>query len=229
MMTSFIVLSLTGLPLKFHELGLSQWWIAVWGGIEVTRSVHHFFAWVMIADCVYHLVYLGYSTVILRRPFPIAMIPMLRDVRNFYAEFAYLLGLRKARPKFDRYHWREKFDYWAIFWGVPIIGGSGFIMMYPILVTKVLPGWIVPAALIAHGDEAMLALVWIFIVHIFFNHFTPGIFPVNKSIFTGKVPEERYKHEHALEYERLMAPPSPQPPPTAPADGTKLAPPPDAP
>jgi hypothetical protein len=73
-------------------------------------------------------------------------------------------------------------------------------MMFPVLATRLLPGWIVPAAMVAHSDEAMLALTWIFIVHIFFNHFRPGIFPVNTSIFTGKVPLKRYKKEHPLEY-----------------------------
>ena len=77
-------------------------------------------------------------------------------------------------------------------------------VMYPVLVTKLLPGWVVPAALVAHSDEAMLALLWIFMVHIFFNHFAPGVFPVNTSIFTGKVARERYQEEHSLEYERLV-------------------------
>jgi len=83
------------------------------------------------------------------------------------------------------------------------MAGSGFILMYPVLVTKFLPGWAVPTALVAHSDEAMLALIWIFLVHIFFNHFAPGVFPINTSIFTGKVPRERYRQEHLLEYERL--------------------------
>ena len=84
------------------------------------------------------------------------------------------------------------------------MAGSGFILLFPVLVTKFLPGWVIPAALVAHSDEAMLALIWIFMVHIFFNHFAPGVFPINTSIFTGKVPKERYRREHALEYERLL-------------------------
>lgn len=82
---------------------------------------------------------------------------------------------------------------------------SGFVLMYPVFVTRFLPGWIVPAALVAHSDEAMLALIWIFMVHIFFNHFSPGSFPMNTSIFTGKVPRERYREEHPLEYEEMVA------------------------
>ncbi len=133
------------------------------------------------------------------------MIPSLLDFRNFFLEMGYFLGLVKQRPEVDRFHWREKFDYWAIFWGMPVMAVSGFILMYPVLVTKFLPGWVVPAALVAHSDEAMLALIWIFLVHIFFSHLPPGVFPINTSIFTGKVPKERYLREHPLEleYEKL--------------------------
>ena len=203
LMASFILLVLTGLPQKFHDAGISQWWVEVWGGIEVIRGIHHFAAYLIILVCIYHLIYLFYSTLILKRPFPIKMIPNRQDGTIIFHEISYFLGLRKDRPKFDRFNWREKFDYWAIFWGMPIIGFSGFILMYPVLVTKYLPGWVVPAALIAHSDEAMLALIWIFIVHVYFNHFTPGSFPLNKSIFTGKVSIERYRKDHPIEYEKL--------------------------
>ena len=204
LMVSFILLVLTGLPLKFHNWAISQWWTGIWGGIEVIRATHHFAAWVIVIVCLYHLVYIGYTTLILKRPFPIKIIPSYRDTKDYIHEMAYYLGLRKERPKIDRFNWKEKFDYWAIFWGMPIMAGSGFILMYPVLATQSLPGWVVPAALVAHSDEAMLALTWIFLVHVFFNHFTPGIFPVNTSIFTGKVSKERYRKEHALEYERLL-------------------------
>ena len=206
LMVTFILLVLTGLPLKFHEAGISQWWVGVLGGIEVTRDIHHFSAWMIVFVCLYHLIYIGYSVMILKRPFPYTIVPSLRDVITIFQEMKYFLGLSKEKPKFDRFNWREKFDYWAIFWGMPIMAGSGFILMYPVLVTKFLPGWVVPAALVAHSDEAMLALTWIFLVHIFFNHFTPGTFPLNTAIFTGKVTRQRYQVEHPIEYERLSAP-----------------------
>ncbi len=204
LMVSFILLVVTGLPLKFHGSPVSQWWAGVWGGIETIRSVHHFVAWVLVIVCLYHLAYIIHSTLILKKPFPVKMVPGTQDFAKFFQELGYFLGLRKGKPKYDRFNWREKFDYWAIFWGMPVMAGSGFILMYPVLVTKFLPGWVVPTALVAHSDEAMLALIWIFLVHIFFNHFSPGIFPLNTSIFSGKVPKERYNREHPLEYERLL-------------------------
>ncbi|MFC1874001.1 formate dehydrogenase subunit gamma [Chloroflexota bacterium] len=204
LMVSFILLVITGLPLKFNTWGLSQWWIGVWGGIEVTRAIHYFGAWMMGITCLYHVVYLLYTISVLKRPFPIRMVPNLQDLRNLIQELGYYLGLRRERPMVDRFNWKEKFDYWAIFWGIPIMFISGAILMFPVFTTSFLPGWIVPAALVAHSDEAMLALTWIALVHIFFNHFSPGIFPINTSIFTGKVGRERYRKEHALEYERLF-------------------------
>ncbi len=204
LMVSFIILAVTGLPLKFHDWAISQWWMGVWGGVDAVRSVHHLAAWVMGLVCFYHLGYLWYTITILKRPFPLKMIPSGQDFVKLFQELLYFAGLRREKPEYDRFNWREKFDYWAIFWGMPVMAGSGFILMYPVLVTKLLPGWVVPAALVAHSDEAMLALLWIFMVHIFFNHFAPGVFPVNTSIFTGKVARERYQEEHSLEYERLM-------------------------
>ncbi len=204
LMGSFILLVVTGLPLKFNTWGVSQWWAGVWGGIDVIRSVHHFAAWMIVIVSLYHLLYIAYSTIVLKRPFPVRMIPSLQDIRNFIHEMGYFLGMKKNRPRIDRFNWKEKFDYWAIFWGMPVMALSGFIMMYPVFVTRFLPGWAVPAALVAHSDEAMLALIWIFMVHIFFSHFTPGVFPLNTSIFSGKVSQERYQQEHPLEYERLL-------------------------
>lgn len=204
LMISFILLAFTGLPQKFSEWAVSQWWIGIWGGFEALRATHRFAAWVIIFICLYHLVYLFYSTVVQKKPFPVKMIPLRQDFINLFQEIAYFLGIRKDQPKFDRFNWREKFDYWAIFWGMPVMAGSGFILMFPVLITRYMPGWIVPAALVAHGDEAMLAVTWIFLVHIFFNHFKPGIFPLNTSIFTGDVPRERYREEHPLEYSELL-------------------------
>lgn len=204
LMISFIALVVTGLPMKFHEAAVSQWWVGVLGGIETVRSVHHFFAWLMVLVCLYHAGYLFYTIVILERPFPSKMLPGQQDFITYYQEIKYFLGISKERPQYDRFNWREKFDYWALFWGMPIMIGSGFILMYPVFATKYLPGWFVPAALIAHSDEAMLALIWIFMVHIFFNHFAPGVFPLNTSIFTGRVSKKRYRQDHPLEYERLV-------------------------
>jgi formate dehydrogenase subunit gamma len=204
MMSTFTLLVFTGLPMKFNSLAISEAWATMWGGISVLRTVHHLSAYVMVGLCFYHLGCIAYSVLVQKKPFPVAMLPSVQDFVKFYQEFLYFLGLRKVAPSFDRFNWREKFDYWAIFWGMPVMGISGFVLMFPVLATRLLPGWVIPVAFTAHSHEAMLALLWIFLVHVFFNHFTPGVFPLNKSIFTGKVPEDRYRRDHAIEYERIQ-------------------------
>ena len=204
LMGSFIVLVLTGMPLKFAEAGISKWWISVLGSVETTRIIHRGAAWIMIAACIYHLAWLIYGIGVKKKRF-IAMIPIRQDFVLFFQELAFFMGLRKEKPRFDRFNWREKFDYWAMFWGIPVMVLSGLVMMFPVLVTRFLPGWLIPVALIAHSDESMLALTWIVIVHVFFNHLGPGVFPMNPSIFTGKLSVERYQSDHATEYERLAA------------------------
>jgi formate dehydrogenase subunit gamma len=205
MFSSFIVLAVTGLPIKYSGWAISQSWLGAMGGIGNARAIHHAAAWVMIADCVYHVIYLLVGLTILKRPFPTKMLPSLQDFRDLAHDIKYTVGLSKEPPKFDRFSYREKFDYWAVFWGILIMVGGGLVLMFPVAATKILPGWAVPFALVAHSDEALLAVGWILIVHMFFAHLAPKIFPMNKSIFTGRVPIRLYREEHPLEYARIVA------------------------
>ena len=199
MFSSFIVLAFTGLPQKFADLAISQEFIAALGGLEAIRTVHHFAAWVMIVDGVYHLAYLFYSIAIRREVGALQMVPSLKDFRDMLQMMAYFVGIRRTKPEFGRFSYLEKFDYWAVFWGMMVIGGSGLALMFPVLVSRIAGGPIIPVALAAHSDEAVLAVAWIFLVHLFYAHLHPAHFPFNTSIFTGRVPLERYREEHSLE------------------------------
>jgi formate dehydrogenase subunit gamma len=205
MFSSFIFLAITGLPMKFSDWAISQWWMGVWGGLDNLRGVHHVAAWIMIASCVYHISYLLVSMIVLKRPFPTKMLPRVKDLKDFVQDVKYYVGLTNERPKFDRFSYREKFDYWAVGWGIVIMIGGGLILMFPVGAAKILPGWAIPFALVAHSDEAILAVGWILVVHMYFAHLSPLVFPMNKSIFTGKVPITRYREEYPLEYVQLMA------------------------
>ncbi len=205
MLTSFTMLAITGLPQKFNTWSLSQWWVNLLGGIDMVRDLHHFFAFVMLGDGVYHGLYLFVRSVILKHPFPISMIPTPKDFQDAIQDFRHFVGLSREEPKFDRFNWREKFDYWAVFWGVPVLGASGLILMFPEQASRILPGIAIPVALIAHSDEAFLAVAWIFGVHLFFVHLPPNVFPLNKSIFTGRISKARLQKEHPLEWEKIQA------------------------
>ncbi|TAK33692.1 MAG: hypothetical protein EPO21_12080 [Chloroflexota bacterium] len=204
MFTTFLTLAFTGLPQKTSMFGVSAWIITSLGGLEIVQLVHRIAAVTMLFDGVYHITYLTYGVLIGRKLQPLAMIPMPKDLRDGIQMFLYYFGLVHERPKFGKFSYLEKFDYWAVFWGIAIIGGSGLVLMFPVEASKVFGGGVIPIALTAHSDEALLAVGWIFIVHFFYVHLAPAVFPFNSSIFTGKVPLHRYKEEHPLDYERMQ-------------------------
>ena len=108
-------------------------------------------------------------------------------------------------PKFDRFDFRQKVEYWALIWGTLLMVLTGFILMFPITVTHYLPGIVIYAAKAAHGYEAVLAFLSIITWHMYNTHFAPNMFPVDTTIFTGMISRERLREEHSLEYERLVA------------------------
>jgi cytochrome b subunit of formate dehydrogenase len=105
---------------------------------------------------------------------------------------------------FDRWTYWEKFDYWAPFWGMFIIGLSGLTLWFPVFFGKFLPGWAFNVATIVHGEEAFLAAVFLFTVHFFNCHFRPEKFPVDVIMFTGSQTLAEFQHERPLEYARLV-------------------------
>ena len=150
---------------------------------------------------------------------PESMVPQPRDLKEMSRHFAWFFG-RGPRPRFDHFTYWEKFDYFAVFWGVAVIGASGLLLWFPELFTHVLPGWLLNVATIIHSDEALLAVGFIFTVHFFNTHFRPEKFPMDTVIFTGGIPLEEFKTDRPREYaelvksgqlaERLMPAPDPR-------------------
>ncbi len=224
MMSSFIALALTGLPQKFSDLGVSQWWVSTLGGLETVRMIHRGAGLTMLADCLYHLAYLSYRIGVQRRLEPLGMIPTLKDLRDVVRSVFYYLGLAPEKPRFGRYSYLEKFDYWAVFWGIAMIGSSGLLLMFAVDAAHVLPGQAISVALTVHSDEALLAVGWIAVVHLFNVHLAPWSFPMNRAIFTGRISAARYAEEHPLEWQRLQsARAEPTPPHSPPAHRPALA------
>ena len=218
MMSSFIALALTGLPQKFSDIGISQWWVSSLGGLETVRVIHRTAGLTMLADCVYHLAYLSYRIGVQRRLGPLGMIPTPKDMLDAARSILYYLGLTPEKPAFGRYTYLEKFDYWAVFWGIAMIGTTGLILMFAVDAAHIVSGGGISAALTVHGDEAVLAVGWIAVVHLFNVHLAPWAFPMNRAIFTGKMSAARYAEEHPLEWRRLQsARAGSRPPQTPPA------------
>ena len=203
MMSSFIVLALTGLPQKFSDLGVSQSWVELLGGLKTVRHIHHIAGFVMLGDCAYHVGYLSYRIGVQRQLGCFRMIPTFQDLRDGAQMVLYFLGLAAEKPKFGRFSYLEKFDYWAVFWGIAIIGGSGLVLTFAVPVTGVLPGQAITVAHTLHSDEAILAVGWILVVHMFNVHLAPWVFPFNPAIFTGRMSAHRYVEDHPLEWASL--------------------------
>lgn len=201
-MIFFIMLVITGLPQMFFEASWSAWIIAKLGGIDMTRFIHRMFGILFAALAVWHL---GRVTllVLLGKARP-SMIPTFKDFRDAVVMLKYYLGLSEELPEFDRYDFRQKFEYWGLMIGGIFMIVTGFILYFPIFFTKILPGVIIPAAKTVHGYEALLAFLVIIIWHMYGVHFNPDVFPFDSSIFTGKISRERMEKEHPLEYDYLL-------------------------
>jgi cytochrome b subunit of formate dehydrogenase len=127
----------------------------------------------------------------------------LNDIRQVWESIKWFFG-RGPRPQYGRYTYWEKFDYFAVFWGVFVIGSTGLMLWFPELFTIIFPGWAINVATIIHSDEALLAVAFIFTIHFFNTHFRPDKFPMDTVIFTGRVGLEELKHDKPAEYEEFV-------------------------
>ncbi|MBI5278157.1 MAG: cytochrome C [Burkholderiales bacterium] len=205
---SLMVLTLTGMPLFYPEAPWAAAIMRLVGGPQSAGYIHRMAAVLFAAIFVWHLFYVAYRISRNWKHFnffgPDSLVPWIQDLKGILAMFRWFFGLG-PRPVFDRWTYWEKFDYWAPFWGVTIIGVSGLVMWLPHLFGQFLPGWAFNVATIMHGEEAFLAVVFLFTVHFFNNHFRPDKFPVDVVMFTGTQSLEEFKREHELQYQRLVA------------------------
>ena len=204
---SLMILTLTGIPLFYPEAPWAAPLMSALGGPHTAGLIHRINAVIFGSVFIWHLFYIGIRIARDWKNFkifgPTSMIPGLQDLKDIIAMFKWFFGLA-PRPVFDRWTYWEKFDYWAPFWGVTIIGVSGLMMWLPQVTAQYLPGWVFNVAAIFHGEEAFLAAVFLFTVHFFNNHFRPDKFPLELVMFTGTAPLEEYKRDHPLEYQRLL-------------------------
>ena len=203
MALSFLLLVVTGWPLSTHGVGASQFLVDLMGGMAKVSYVHRVAAVGLIAASIYHLGYLFVA--LFQRRLAFSMLPTPQDAKHLGENMAFFFGARKTKPKFPRFSYFEKFDYWAVFWGVFIMVGSGLVRWFPNLSMRVAPEWLYDVAFYAHADEAVLASLAIFIWHFYNVHLRPGIFPMSWVFLNGRLTVEELEHEHGLEYDALFA------------------------
>lgn len=205
---SLMILTLTGMPLFYPDAAWAPVVMQALGGPKIAGIIHRVNAVIFAGVFFWHLFYIALRIWKKRKTFrifgPDSLVPNLQDLKDIVAMFKWFFG-KGQRPVFEHWTYWEKFDYWAPFWGVTIIGVSGLMMWLPGVTGSWLPGWVFNVAAIFHGEEAFLAVVFLFTVHFFNNHFRPDKFPVEIVMFTGTMPLDHYRHEHRVEYERLLA------------------------
>jgi cytochrome b subunit of formate dehydrogenase len=211
LMSGFLGLAATGLPLLFNDQGWARWLSRVFGSFEVAGWLHRVFALLLIAVFLLHLGRIG-RRLLFQKDYgllwgPRSMVPQPRDLRDLIGHVKWFLG-RGPRPQFDRYTYWEKFDYWAVFWGMAIIGSSGLLLWFPVVFARIVPGWVFNVALLVHGEEALLAVGFIFTMHFFNGHLRPEKFPLDPVIFTGRVTLAELREERPAESARLEKDPA---------------------
>ena len=221
--TSFLLLVLTGMPLKFYYTDWAKVIFNLLGGAEVARALHRFGAIITFTYFGLHLfdliagLWRGRSSLrdpatgrfSLKRAWtatfgPDSMVPSFQDWRDFVAHQKWFFG-KGPKPQFDRWTYWERFDYFAVFWGIFIIGASGLVMWFPGFFTRFVGGWIINIALLVHSDEALLAAGFIFTFHFFNTHFRIEKFPMDTVIFSGRISKTELIHERKRWYDRLIA------------------------
>jgi cytochrome b subunit of formate dehydrogenase len=206
--TSFLGLAATGLPMRFSDNMTARAFASAVGGFGAILFFHKFCAIVLTLAFLYHLKDLATRVFVNKEKGifwgPNSMVANWKDVQDLVGHLRWFVGLG-PKPKFDRFAYWEKFDYWAVFWGMIVIGFSGYAMWFAPFFARFLPGWALNAVLVVHGEEALLAILFIFSIHFVNTHLRPGSFPMDMVIFTGKETEEEFKKKRTLEYERLAA------------------------
>jgi cytochrome b subunit of formate dehydrogenase len=206
---SFLALALTGMTLKFSYTPWAHVLSRMFGGFESAGVIHRIGALVTFAYFGIHIVDMFRRRAASKKSWasfilgPNGMMFSLTDLKEIVGSLKWFLG-RGPRPQYGRWTYWEKFDYFAVFWGVAVIGLSGLLLWFPTFFTRFIPGWLLNVATIIHSDEALLAVGFIFTVHFFNTHFRPEKFPMDTVIFTGGIPLEEFKQDRPREYEELV-------------------------
>ena len=211
--TSFLGLSLTGLPLKFSDQQWAHFMMQFYGGSSVAGQIHRICAGITFVYFSAALL-ISFHFLFIRKDIPGNPIQRLfgpdslcfniRDIKDVYCMVRWFF-FKGPKPTFERWTYWEKFDFVAVFWGMFAIGGSGLMLWFPEFFGLFLPGWAFNVATIVHSDEALLATGFIFSVHFFNTHGRPEKFPMDFIIFNGQIGKEEMIEERGDQWKRYEA------------------------
>jgi cytochrome b subunit of formate dehydrogenase len=211
LLLSFMALICTGLPLKYSSQPWAQRLADGVGGFDATSVWHRFFATLILAVGVSHVVWVTKLVWQSRRQGadwrklllgPDSPVPTVRDARDALGMLRWFIGMGR-KPRFERWTYWEKFDYWAVCLAMLLIGGSGLVLWFPVLATRILPGGVLNVAQVLHSETAVLVAGCLFLMHFFNTHLRPEKFPMDLSVVTGVVTEEHLRRARPEYLERL--------------------------
>ncbi len=193
-----------GLAQAFPDWSAAHWFVAdVLGGIEAKRHFHHYFAYVVDFTVFYYLGYLVHKFFI-KKEGVTAMLPAFKDLKDFIHMNLYILGIAKEEPKYARYTFGQKLDFYIIVVGIPILSLTGLTMYYTTVSTLIIPPLGIALAAVIHRSVAIFLAWFVLSVHLYYAHLAPDLFPINTVILTGNMPRARYEAMFPLDYQRLQ-------------------------
>ena len=203
LLSSFMILILTGFGLKFPESFWVKWIAYIIGehAFEARGIVHRIASLVMIAASLYHLYYILFT--IRGRKLVRDLFPRKQDIIDFKDSMLYLIGKTDIKPKMSRFSYIEKMEYWAVVWGTVIMGGTGFILWFENFFLKYVGTMGMDISTAIHYYEAILASLAILVWHFYFIFLNPDVYPMSKVWFKGFITREEMEKEHPLELELL--------------------------
>lgn len=201
LIVTFTVLVTTGLSQKFYYVDVSRWIILKLGGIDMVRLIHHYSGTAFAAVLTAHLIVATLGIWLLKwQP---SMVVTKKDFLDAAHNIRYYIGLEQTPAACDRFDYKEKFAYWLVLTGGLIMTLTGLALWFPTSTVKIMPGEIIPLAKALHSNEALLIFLLITIWHIYDSIFSPDVFPLDASIFTGYTTREKMLRLHPIELARM--------------------------
>jgi formate dehydrogenase gamma subunit len=193
-----------GLSLAFPDWGVSRWFVEdILGQLEAKREFHHYFAYIVDFTVFYYIGYLVYKFLFKKEKLK-SMLPSFKDLRDFIDVNLYVFGLKKEEPKYGRYTFGQKIDFFFIAVGIPVLSLTGLSMYYTTVTESIITPVGIALAAVLHRGVAIFLAWFVLSVHLYYAHLAPGLFPINTVILTGKMSRQRYEALFPLDSERLQ-------------------------
>lgn len=196
LLVSFSILVITGFALKFG------WSLPYLGG-EVNTflrgTLHRIFGLLMLGVFFYNTIY--FLVTKRGRKNIKDFWPRLMDLKHVGQYVMYLIGWRSEKPRFGRFTYWQKMEYWSVVWGIPVMGITGLILWFENFSLSYIPKWGIDVATLVHYLEAILATLAVIVGHLYYVVADPNVAPMSFTWLVGKIPAEYAQKEHPLEYE----------------------------